>query len=495
MTGIKAARSSRLSRTLACTIGAWLSLSVSAQASPPPVAAVDTTDTSSSVGDATETPDQDTPLDSRFQVPFQMALVQSLDMGFSASRQDIRVKRVHSASQPQACTAGNGSQRGIPDFPDVQPSDRLVSADGVSISLQTFEEVVGGPTGSVALLPLFKSVDGRGEANVLSGFARIEIFHPTSLEFEPTSPDRKDEIQKWKASIAKRQQEELERKLAAVNDVAAREQEEKDRRAAEENAKLERETRERLEKEELERLGMTPHHRVGEKRGKGIEFRYEVEFPRNGPIGINWDLHTTDKTVVSYLEPKLTAFSLGIIAAKDQLIQLNDVNTTDMGPHEVVAEYVKMSPPRTLVFMCASTKKPTVANASLTHVIQNWTLAFAQPQVLSGWHVRLHLVNWSAMPELDAFGQSAEMRLVATNPFLACLPLAAETQSASAMPIMHVAYRGGCSFVEKAEHVREANGQAILVLNNVKGEGRFPPGVPLTGSVSIPVTMYVLATS
>jgi hypothetical protein len=242
---------------------------------------------------------------------------------------------------------------------------------------------------------------------------------------------------------------------------------------------------------------MTPHDRISEKRAKGVEFRYEAEFPRNGPIGINWDLHTTHKTVVSYLEPKLRAFSLGIIAANDQLIQLNDVNTTAMGPHEVVAEYVNMAPPRTLVFLCAATaKKPSVVvdDASTPRIIQNWTLAFVEPQVLRGWHVRLHLVNWSAMPELDeSSGHSSEMRLAQANSFLACLPLSPTAKSSrnDAMRVMHVVYRGECSFMDKADAVRQANGTAMLVLNNVKGEGRFPPGVPLTGNVPIPVTMYV----
>ncbi|KAF1332061.1 hypothetical protein FI667_g3841, partial [Globisporangium splendens] len=451
---------------------------------------------------------QTPPLDLRFEVPFNAT--QDLDIEYLAETQDLRVKRVLSAAslssiaQAQVCPAeGTCSVQEDKHERDghlmVQSSDRLVRADGVEISIKSFEEVIDGPIGSVVVLPLFKvSVDGdsgHGDANVPSGFARIEIFHPTSLEFEPTSVNRKADIQEWKTIVAKREQEELERKIAAANDVAAREQEEQERRIAEENARLERETRERLEKEELERLSMTPHDRISEKRAKGVEFRYEVEFPRNGPIGINWDLHTTHKTVVSCLEPKLRAYSLGIIAANDQLIQLNDVNTTAMGPHEVVAEYVKMTPPRTLLFLCAATaKKPVAAvdDAATPRMIQNWTLAFVEPQVLRGWHVRLHLVNWSVMPELDeSTGHSAEMRLAQANPFLACLPLSPTAKSLrnDAMKVMHVVYRGECSFMDKADAVRQANGTAMLVLNNAKGEGRFPPGVPLTGNVPIPVTM------
>lgn len=424
--------------------------------------------------------------------------MQMLDM--ELSRHELRVKGVLQSSEAQqaaqTCTTAtleaNNSSQGINKTLVVQASDRLVRADGINISLQSFEKALKAPVGSVMLLPLFKSAAGQADSKVLSGFARIEIFQPSTLEFEPTTADREREVQEYKALVAKRQLERLERQLAAANDKAASEQKEKDRLAADENAKLEREAHEKLEAEELERLSMTPHHRVAEKRGKGVEFRYEVDFTRDGPIGINWDLHTTDKTVVSYLEPALRAHALGIIASKDQIIQLNDVNTTEMGPHEVVAEYVKTSLPRTLVFLSASTRPPAVVgsvNASLVNFVENWTLAFTQPQVLSGWHVRLHLVNWSVMPEVNDKGQSKEMQLVQANPFLACHPLSEATSAPIDTEVMHVTYRGGCTFVDKADHVRKANGSALLVLNNVKGEGRFPPGVPTTGNVPLPVTM------
>ncbi|KAF1318923.1 hypothetical protein FI667_g13464, partial [Globisporangium splendens] len=405
-------------------------------------------------------------LDLRFEVPFNAT--QDIDAEYLAETQDLRVKRVLSAAslssiaQAQVCPAeGTCSVQEDKHERDghlmVQSSDRLARADGVETSIKSFEEVIDGPIGSVVVLPLFKiSMDddsGGGDANVLSGFARIEIFHLTPLEFEPTSVNRKADIQEWKTIVAKREQEELERKIAAANDVAAREQEEQERRITEENARLERETRERLEKEELERLSMTPHDRISEKRAKGVEFRYEVKFPRNGPIGINWDLHTTHKTVVSYLKPKLRAFSLGIIAANDQLIQLNDVNTTAMGPHEVVADD------------CEETR--------------------------CGSGRRIHTTDDSELDE--STGHSAEMRLARANPFLACLPLSPTAKSLrnDAMKVMHVVYRGECSSMDKADAVRQANGTAMLVLNNVKGEGRFPPGVPLTGNVPIPVTMHV----
>ncbi|TYZ58830.1 hypothetical protein PybrP1_006343, partial [[Pythium] brassicae (nom. inval.)] len=373
------------------------------------------------------------------------------------------------------------------------------SPNGVQISTLSIEEALRAPLGSVLLLPVFTprplSDTKSSAAPVLSGFARVEILRPATLEFEPTTAARKSEVQEWMALEVARRQQQLEKEAAAALDTEAREQEERDRRAAEENAKLEREAQVRLEQEERERLAMTPHERIAEKRGKGLEFRYAVEFARAGPIGINWDLHTFNRTVVGYLEPGLRAFALGVIAPKDQLIQLNEVDTSSMDPHEVVAAYAKTTPPRTLVFLCTATTPRAVSEAGGTEsqavqFVQNWTLAFLQPQVLRGWQVRLHIVNWSAMPELDASGQSSEMALVQTTPFLACQPLSVgATRGAPTAHVMYVSYRGGCTFMDKAEHVRQAGGRAALVLNNIKGPGRFPPGMPTTGSVSLPVTM------
>lgn len=433
-------------------------------------------------------------------MPFALTLAQKLVMetsvGDGGHHRSLLIKGLLDQQQQTCGAAGEADMQLLPPPPPApETTDRLLRADGAEISTLSLEDVLREPVGSVVVLPLFTPAATDSQTSVLSGFARVEIFRPTTLEFEPTSETRKSEVQKWKALVAAWKQEQLERELAAALNTAAREQEEKDRRAAEENAKLEHEAKERLEREEHERLSLTPHEHVGEKRAKGLEFRYEVEFARAGPIGINWDLHTTGKTVVSYLEPRLRAFTLGVIAPNDQLIQLNDVNTTDMEPYEVVAEYAKTTLPRTLVFLCASTKPraETEATELQATFIQNWTLAFVKPQVLTGWHVRLHVANWSAMPEVDDSGQSSELTLVQANPLLACHPLSAASKSSTTptmRSVMYVSYRGGCTFMDKAEHARQADGKAVLVLNNIKGEGRFPPGMPTTGSVPLPVTMY-----
>lgn len=530
---------------LLCVCFLYLCSAVAAVDAPPPVN--EPTQSGSSTSDLPSDPpvidpSALAPSDLRFAVPFPLAVAQGLAVDtHTQQQQQLLVKSVQTqqlASAPSATASQQHQQQQqdqtcatdleLPPGP-VRVSDQLVRADGVEISRQPLEDALRGPVGSVALLPLFTPSASADRSSAhgathttepqLSAFVRIEIVHPMTLEFEPTTDARKREVAVWRALVAQHKQEQLEREAAAALDTTAREQEERDRLAAIENAELERDTREKHERFESERLSHTSHERVGWKRTQGLEFRYAVEFVRDGPIGINWDLHTTDKTVVSYLEPNLRAAALGVIAPRDQLIQLNDVNTTDMGPHDVVRAYVQTPLPRTLVFLCAATTSESPLGgvrdndaAVAKDVPQNWTLAFDAPAVLRGWHVRLHLVNWSAMPELDAATNATRaMALVQADPFLACHPLTAlpstavgaggggddhsTDAAASQLDALIVTYRGGCSFVDKAEHVRRVGGRAMLVLNNVKGEGRFPPGVPATGDVPLPVTMCVATSS
>ncbi|POM62134.1 hypothetical protein PHPALM_28748 [Phytophthora palmivora] len=282
--------------------------------------------------------------------------------------------------------------------------------DGNDISMLSFQDVIDSPVGSVAVLPLFKPIDS---VHVLSGFARVEILSPKMLEFEPATPTREEVVVAWVEEKArlKAEREACEREIANNKELQARLEQE--RRVAEALAQKERELLEKLDKEEYERTRMTPHNLAAGKRRDGWEFRYEVEFTTKGPIGLNWDLNTRNIAVVSHLEPKLPAQQLNVIAPRDQLIALNGVDTSKMGPQEVVEVYLSSALPRT--------------------------------------------------------------------------PQASSNEAAG---VVYLAYRGACTLIEKANHARTANGKALLVVNNVKGEGRFTPSVAALGEhVELPVTL------
>ncbi|DBA00753.1 TPA: hypothetical protein N0F65_001224 [Lagenidium giganteum] len=421
----------------------------------------------------------------RFQVPFPTVLRDGLDLEHQEDPSALLVRRVLAGKTTASCsvTASGeaasdcGTSRTVPqdehDFPPVHVSDRIVAVDGVRVSLASFQEAIERPVGSFVVLPLFKpSADSN--VNILSGFARVEILNPKMIELEPTTATRKAAIAEWQTAMVKLKQDQLQREL-----------EEKERIAADENAKLEAEAQARRDKEERERVQMTPHTDIALKRQQGKEFRYEVIFDNRGPIGLNWDLRVQDKAVVSDLEPKLPAARANVIAAKDQLIQLNDVDTSAMGPYEVVQEYVQTSIPRRMVFLCAAVSVAApVDTASLKP--ENWTVSFLAPAVLSGWHARVHIPQWSPRPK-----RTDEIHLALADPITACTtPQIPSALSSSQTPFAWISYRGGCSFLEKAEAVHTTRPVALLIINNVKGEGRFPTNVPVNiEDVQAPLAM------
>lgn len=394
----------------------------------------------------------------------------------------------------------HGPVRPLP--PTVDVSDRLVAVDGQQVSIMAFEDVIGAPVGSSIILPLFKPARS---ANILAGFARVEIFSPAQLDFEPTTDKRKQDMLDYieaeaNYEIAKREWEE---ELARNQEL--REQVERERREFEDRERRMKELIEAHERAEFERLRMTPHAAVKPKRTEGWEFRYAAEFTEPGPIGINWHLHESDKTVVSHLEPELPADELSIIAPGDQLIALNDVNTSGMGPYEMVEVYLKTKLPRTLVFLVAG-KRSKLPDANEPPPPpprpQNWTLAFDSPAILRDWNVRLHLANWSSIPNENTTVQSKDvpaMELALADPNTACSAIRDVRNSSSSFQgnlttaLAYLTYRGSCSFFDKAKHVQAAGGHSMLVVNNVKGDGRFTPTpVATTDVTDIPVTLCVL---
>ncbi|RLN54795.1 hypothetical protein BBJ29_007596 [Phytophthora kernoviae] len=354
--------------------------------------------------------------------------------------------------------------------------------------------MISGPVGSVAVLPLFKPT---GSVHILSGFARVEILSPKELEFEPATAQREEEAVAWLEAKARWKAEQEARELEIANNKELQERLETERRVKEAQAQREREIMEKMNKEEYERTRMTPHNMIAGKRRDGLEFRYEVEFATRGPIGLNWDLNTRGKAVVSHLDQKLPAERINVIAPRDHLIALNGIDTSKMGPQEAVDVYLGSSLPRKLVFLVEISAERAAAKAAANagpQAVVNWTLAFSTPDVLSGWEVRLHLAKWSAPPESNMANDNSRrlMRLAFTTPITGCnhFPAVPSLADDEAAGVVYLAYRGGCSFIDKANTVQAANGQALLVVNNVKGDGRFKPAtVSIDEHLDIPVTL------
>ncbi|ETN07118.1 hypothetical protein PPTG_13519 [Phytophthora nicotianae INRA-310] len=404
------------------------------------------------------------------------------------------VKSCNTTAKPCSVEANNTEidENALPP-PSLQPTDRLVRVDDLNMSILSFQDVIDSPVGSVAVLPLFKPV---GSARVLSGFARVEIISPKMLEFEPATPQRKEVITAWVEEKARLKAEREARELEIANNKVLQEKLAEERRVAEGLARKEQELLEKLDKEEYERTRMTPHNLATGKRRDGWEFRYEVEFTTKGPIGLYWDLNTRDKAVVSHLEPKLPAHKLNVIAPRDQLISLNGVDTSKMGPEQVVEVYLSSTYPRKMVFLVQMSAERAAAKTAdknpVKRVVMNWTLAFDAPEILRGWEVRLHLASWSTPPEINETNASLPLQLEFAAPITGCnqFPEAAQSSNNDTSGVVFLAYRGACTLIEKATHAQTADGNALLIVNNVNGEGRFTPtGTIVAEHVNLPVTI------
>ncbi|KAG6966136.1 hypothetical protein JG688_00006911 [Phytophthora aleatoria] len=404
------------------------------------------------------------------------------------------VKSCNSTAKPCSLEANDtGINENVLPPPSLQPTDRLVRVDDQNITVLSFQDVIDSPVGSVAVLPLFKSV---GSVHVLSGFARVEILSPNMLEFEPATPQRKEVVTAWVEEKARLKAEREARELEIANNKALQEKLAEERRVAEALARKEQELLEKLDKEEYERTRMTPHNLAAGKRRDGWEFRYEVEFTTKGPIGLNWDLNTRDKAVVSHLEPKLPAQQFNVIAPRDQLISLNGIDTSKMGPEQVVEVYLGSALPRKMVFLVQMSAERAAAKAAdknpVKRVVMNWTLAFDAPEILWGWEVRLHLASWSTPPEINETNASLPLLLEFATPITGCtqFPEAPQSSNNDTSGVVYLAYRGACTLIEKSNHAQAANGKALLIVNNVNGEGRFTPTAAVViEHVELPVTL------
>ncbi|KAH9106550.1 hypothetical protein LEN26_014541 [Aphanomyces euteiches] len=88
-------------------------------------------------------------------------------------------------------------------------------------------------------------------------------------------------------------------------------------------------------------------------RENGVAFWYEVVFPEmSNPVGIYWDLATTERTIVHALEPESPAAKLQVIAPGDHLILINGIDVATLAPREALVHYKSAPAPRTLVLYC-----------------------------------------------------------------------------------------------------------------------------------------------
>ncbi|KAF0720767.1 Aste57867_46 [Aphanomyces stellatus] len=212
-------------------------------------------------------------------------------------------------------------------------------------------------------------------------------------------------------------------------------------------------------------------------RRRGETARFEIQVTSPGPIGIVWESKLTATTLVKAVEAS-SRFAT-VVRPTDQLVAVNDVNASAMGPQHVASVYSSAAFPKRLVFQTAQVTPAVVADADDDTTSYVYELVVTAPPFLQNWTLPLDVGAWSATMKTQ------DVALIAAEASsAACTAL-----SVLATPSVVVATRGGCSFTDKARRVAEAQGIGLLLVNNIAGPGVFPKNMPPVAKQDIPVAM------
>ncbi|RHZ39064.1 hypothetical protein DYB26_006041 [Aphanomyces astaci] len=210
---------------------------------------------------------------------------------------------------------------------------------------------------------------------------------------------------------------------------------------------------------------LVPLSSVRSARQSGDVVQYEIQVTSPGPIGIVWDRLVRTKTEVKSVDVHCRFPN---VVAGDHLVGINDKNVSAMGPQQVVVWYTQASFPKRLVFRTSS----SAAADSTTHNVEATAephvthLVVQAPSVLKDWVLPLDMADWSTSMT------TTNVTLVPATPASSCFKLSLP-QMVLGDVVVVVAIRGGCSFTDKAHHVLRAQGDGLLLANNVAGPGVY----------------------
>ncbi|RHZ04401.1 hypothetical protein DYB37_008727 [Aphanomyces astaci] len=207
---------------------------------------------------------------------------------------------------------------------------------------------------------------------------------------------------------------------------------------------------------------LVPLSSVRSARQSGDVVQYEIQVTSPGPIGIVWDRLLRTKTEVKSVDVHCRFPN---VMAGDHLVGINDKNVSTMGPQQVVVWYTQASFPKRLVFRTFSSAAAThnveaTAEPHVTHLVVQ------APSVLKDWVLPLDMADWSTSMT------TTNVTLVPATPASSCFKLSLP-QMVLGDVVVVVAIRGGCSFTDKAHHVLHAQGDGLLLANNVAGPGVY----------------------
>ncbi|OQR97742.1 hypothetical protein ACHHYP_10102 [Achlya hypogyna] len=220
-------------------------------------------------------------------------------------------------------------------------------------------------------------------------------------------------------------------------------------------------------------LAAVARHR---RRGEAVRYVVTVRTPK--PIGVAWNMAEPARAVVQAVEAGSVVANLSVVAAGDVLVGIGLTNVSGASLADVIKRYAASPLPRQLVFVTPSSSPVADDEAPATSTPLQHALEF-QDTLLRNWTVPLAVAAWSTVA--DALGPVA---VVVSDPAAACSPL---KQSLPPAPVLVLAYRGVCSFPDKAQRVLDAGGSGLLLVNNAPGAARFPalPSEPPTSPIPV----------
>lgn len=322
----------------------------------------------------------------------------------------------------------------------LKASDRLYSINGQVLSSVPYQKLLNSKPGSNAIFPLLDEQD-----QTLKGFVRMEILDPISLQFVPTTDERRAEVSTPKAMAL------TDASTTASDDGTA-----------------------------LPILIRTVQEATL-CRTNGSSYVYDVYIKNPTiPSGITWNPSTPLKSIVMTVDKKSQADLAQLVQAGHELMSINGQNVSNVSQKETAAIYRSAAAPRVLRFYASNlvtTKLPTAATkttkttTNVPIVIEELPEAVLEchyPSLIKHVRFPVDVAKWSAPLE-----HCKLQWLRVYEPISGCSALQQdllETDEAKLwppeIPTMYLTYRGSCTFPDKTKHIQNAKGQSMLLINN-----------------------------
>jgi hypothetical protein len=303
------------------------------------------------------------------------------------------------------------------------------------------------------------------------------------------------ETAKQKAEDAKKKA----RELAIANQKAKEEAKKKERAAAvaaekELIKKAEAEKRKKVADEMAAIKAVQADNQ--RKRGAGEEYTFKVVFAEPGTMGMQFST-TARFAELSHIEPGSAATRLKEnLLPGDALVEVNKRDTTGMDARQAMQAIGHAEWPRRLTFRRPETPafKARVKRESEERKAQlpSPVLTIVKPHIMAGVY-NVTWAGWGAHMQKDCVAFKLQLSVLDDNGDVSgCLApeSGSEVKTFDPNAPIHLAFRGSCTFTQKAFNAQAHGAGALIIINTKDGPAEdMPAGNADTSKVQIPVAM------